>query len=130
MRAALEHDPRSAAAHHALGLLLARQQRGREALAELEAAARLAPENARYGYVYAVALHDTGRPSQAIEVLTRVLARHPYDREALAGLATYTHAAGRVPEALAYARRLAELDPSNADLRRVVQGLEQETGRR
>ena len=130
LRAALEHDPRSAAAHHALGLLLARQQRGREALAELEAAARLAPENARYGYVYAVALHDTGRPSQAIEVLTRVLARHPYDREALAGLATYTHAAGRVPEALAYARRLAELDPSNADLRRVVQGLEQETGRR
>jgi predicted CXXCH cytochrome family protein len=130
LKAALEHDPRSAPAHHALGLLLARRQRNPEALAELDTATRLAPENARYAYVYAVALHDTGRPTQAIEILSRVLARHPYDRETLAALATYLHAAGRTPEALGYARRLTELDPSNAELRQVVQRLEQESQRR
>jgi predicted CXXCH cytochrome family protein len=130
LRAALEHDPRSAAAHHSLGLLLARDKRVGAALAELDAAARLAPDNARYGYVYAVALHDTGRPSQAIEVLSRVLASHPYDRDALAALAGYAHGAGNLPGALVYARRLAELDPSNPELRRVIERLDQQTRRR
>jgi predicted CXXCH cytochrome family protein len=126
LRAALEHDPRSAAAHHAQGLLLARQQRGREALAELEAAARLAPESARYGYVYAVALYDAGDRAQAVGVLSRVLARHPYARDALTALVAYTDAAGNAPEALMYARRLATLDPSNAELARIVQRLEEQ----
>ena len=59
LRGALKEDPRSAAAHHGLGLLLVRQKRMAEALPELEAAARLAPERARYGYVYAVGLGGT-----------------------------------------------------------------------
>ena len=60
LREALGRDPRSAAAHHALGLLLVRRKQMPEALVELETAARLAPESARYGYVYAVGLHGTG----------------------------------------------------------------------
>src|SRR5262245_52512760 len=131
LRAPLAHDPRSASAHHALGLSLARRQLTAEALSELEAAARLAPESARYAYVYAVALHDTGRRSQAIEVLSRAQGRHPYDRETLGALAMYLRGAGRAPEARGYARRLAELEPSNAELQQVVQRLEQESqGRR
>src|SRR2546422_5518066 len=62
LRAAIERDPRSAPAHHALGLFLVRQQRMPEALTELEAAARLTPEdrkstrlNSSHGYIsYAV----------------------------------------------------------------------------
>ena len=80
--------------------------------------------------MYAVALHDTVRASQAIEVLSRAVARHPYDRETLGALAMYLRGAGRAPEALGYARRLAELDPTNAELRQVVQRLEQESQRR
>jgi predicted CXXCH cytochrome family protein len=129
LRDALERDRRSAAARHALGLLLVRQKRMPEAMAELEAAARLAPENARYGYVYAVALQEAGRAKRAGETLARVLARHPYDRETLAALAAQAGRQGDPRQALIYARRLAELDPANPDVRRLVERLEIETRR-
>src|SRR3989442_344720 len=116
-------------ARHALGLLLVRQKRMPEALTELEAAARLAPESARYGYVYAVALNGTGRPKQAIEALVRVLSRHPYDRDTLAALIAYSREQGNPGQALAYARRLAELEPANTEVRQLVQRLESEARR-
>jgi predicted Zn-dependent protease len=81
LRDVLALDPRSAPAHHALGLLLVRQKRQADAIRELEAAARLAPESARYAYVYAVGLDGTGRRKQAIEVLERSLLHHPNDRD-------------------------------------------------
>jgi predicted CXXCH cytochrome family protein len=129
LREALEHDPRSAAAHHALGLLLVRQQRLPEARVALAAAARLAPESARYGYVYAVALHDAGEVRAALEVLERVLARHPYDRDTLTALTAYRQQQGRPREALPYARRLAALDPANPEARQLVERLEAEVRR-
>ena len=95
-----------------------------EALAELEAAARLAPESARYGYVYAVALSDGGRPKQATEVLLRVLARYPNDRDTLAALLVYARQQGDPGRALGYARRLAELDPANPEMHQLVKQLE------
>jgi tetratricopeptide (TPR) repeat protein len=129
LRDALERDSRSAAAHHALGLLLVRQRRMPDAVAELETAARLAPASARYGYVYAVALHETRGARPAIEALARVLARHPYDRETLAALMTYSREQGDARQALAHARRLAEIDPADASVRRIVEQLEAETRR-
>lgn len=129
LRAALEQDPRSAAVHHALGLLLVRGKRMPEALAELEAAARLAPESARYGYVYAVALNGAGRPKAATDTLLRVLARHPHDRETLSALAAYFREQRDPRQALVYARRLAELDPANTEARQLVEYLEAETRR-
>ena len=88
LRDAIAREPRAAAVHHALGLLLVRQKRAAHALAELEAAARLDPDSARYGYVYAVALHDAGRSTRALDALARVLARHPWDRDALTAAGT------------------------------------------
>jgi Flp pilus assembly protein TadD len=122
----LKQDPRSAAAHHALGLLLVRQKRMPEAMTELEAAARLAPENAHYGYVYAVGLDGTGRRRQAIEALEQGLARHPYDRDTLSALIAYTREQSGPRRALVYARRLAELEPTNAELHQLVGRLEAE----
>jgi Flp pilus assembly protein TadD len=129
LRAALAQDRPSAAAHHALGLLLVRQKRLPEAIAELEAAARLAPESARYGYVYAVALYDTGRPQQAQAALAQVLARHPHDRPTLSALVGYALERGDAGRALEHARRLAELEPSNSDVRRLVERLTAEQRR-
>ena len=40
-------------------------------------AAQLAPDNARYAYVYAVALQETGRPGEAVAVLERAHAAAP-----------------------------------------------------
>ncbi|MGH7387909.1 MAG: tetratricopeptide repeat protein, partial [Candidatus Rokuibacteriota bacterium] len=100
-----------------------------EALTELEAAARLAPESARYGYVYAVALNDTGRPKQATGVLLRVLARHPNDRDTLFTLIAYSRAQGDSRQALGHARRLAQLEPANPEVRQLVERLEAEARR-
>ncbi len=123
LRAALQHDAQNAAARHALGLLLVRQQRTPEAMAELDAAARLAPESARYGYVYAVALHDRGQVTQARQVLARVLARHPYDRDALSAQIAYALEQRDWSQALAHARRFAELEPANVEIRRLIERL-------
>ena len=53
--------PRSAALHHALGLAQVRQQRTPAALLSLRQAVTLEPNSVRYTYVYAVALHSSGR---------------------------------------------------------------------
>ena len=100
-----------------------RQRRTAEAVAELETAARLGPESARYGYVYAVALHGTGRPTPARQALARVLSRHPYDVDTLSAAITYALEQGDTDQALAHARRLVELQPENAEARRLVERL-------
>jgi hypothetical protein len=84
---ALEHSvkaismaPDLALAHHSRGLILVRAQRQEEALAELQRAAELAPEVARFVYVYAVALNSLGNKDEALRVLEEALAtRHPDD---------------------------------------------------
>jgi hypothetical protein len=53
-------EPNNAAIKHSLGLSLVRQRNLGEALPLLRDAAALDPNNARYAYVYAVALNSTG----------------------------------------------------------------------
>lgn len=79
LRRAIELAPDSAAAHHALGLLLVRRQQTPAALQELERAAELAPDDARAVSVYAIALHSTGEPARAVEVLEALRAKRPGD---------------------------------------------------
>lgn len=78
LRQGLALLPRSAELHHALGLLLVRQGDQRAALRELSAAARLAPENPRFLYVEAIALHSAGRKSEALALLRRADQRHTF----------------------------------------------------
>jgi hypothetical protein len=60
--------------------------------------------------------------------LARVLARHPYDRDTLSALIAYSRERGDARQALGYARRLAELEPSSARLRELIERLEREAG--
>ena len=89
LRAALSQDPASAVVHHALGLSLVRQGRTREALPELRMAHENAPGDARFAYVYAVALHDSGDVAGAIRTLQDALRGNPYDRDIREALAAY-----------------------------------------
>ena len=91
---------------HALGLLLVRQQKTDQAVVELEAAARLAPENARYIYVYAVALNSTGRAQKAIEQLLVAHDRFPGNIEILQALITFNRDAGNTFAAERYMKKL------------------------
>jgi predicted CXXCH cytochrome family protein len=124
LRAALARNPKAAAVHHALGLSLIRQQRTSEALAELRQAAELEADDARFAYVYAVALHDTGDRAAALRVLDTALGRHPYDRELLMALVSYQQEAGDRAAALTHARVLRELEPENPQVAQLVQRLE------
>ena len=88
--------------HHALGLALVRLSRSGEAVGELERATVLEPENARFAYVYAVALHSAGRVDAAIGTLEKALTVHPGDANVRAALASFKQArsftdAQRVP---------------------------------
>jgi Flp pilus assembly protein TadD len=89
LRQALARVPDDSALHYTLGLVLVRQHRMPEALEQLAAAAHDGTDDARRGYVYAVALHDTGDVRGARRELERVLRRHPDDRDALAALQLY-----------------------------------------
>jgi Flp pilus assembly protein TadD len=121
LRQALEADPRNPTAQHALGLSLIRQKRLPEAMTALAEAARLGADNPRYGYVYAVALNDTGQGHQAIETLERVLAKHPNDRESLLALVAFQRDRGNLEAARSTARRLAELQPDDPQTQALLQ---------
>lgn len=86
LRAALLHAGASGSAHHALALSLIRQKRLAEALPLLEEAATREPGNARFAYVYAVALRETGKREDAIAVLQRALRDHPESADLAAAL--------------------------------------------
>ena len=104
---------RNAEAHHALGLLLVRRQQKQEALASFQRAATLRPDDSRYEYVYAVALHSYAKTGDALTVLERALARRPDDRQLLTALVTVNQAAGRLGAARRYVERLVKLAPND-----------------
>jgi len=60
-----------------------------QALAELRQAARLAPDNARYAFVYVVALYSMDRQQPAVESLEVSLKKHLTDRDILSTLIQY-----------------------------------------
>jgi Tfp pilus assembly protein PilF len=110
LREGLKVAPKSAILHHALGLTLVRMKRTEEALAELERATALDPGNARFAYVYAVALHSTGKADAATARLEKELVTHPNDRNILEALASFHQAHGRFESAKKYTDRLRVLD--------------------
>ena len=124
LRQGLAVLPRDAELHYALGLVLVRRHENDAALGEFVEAARLAPDNARYAYVRAIALHSAGKRAEALAVLRGANRRHPDDLDILGALISISREAGDRPAALRYAKRAAVLLPDNADLKRLVAELE------
>jgi Tfp pilus assembly protein PilF len=124
LRRALQVAPDDGDVHHALGLALVRQRRFREAIAELEIAARRLPNRARYAYALGVALNDQGQTARAIEVLAEAHARHPADRDLLYALATIEARNGETEAARVYATKLLAISPDDPGVRQLVQQLQ------
>jgi Flp pilus assembly protein TadD len=123
LQRAISRSPNEASLQHAFGLLLVRQKWNVEALNYLASAARIEPDNSRYAYVYAVALHEAGDSSAAIETLQASLKSHPYDRDALAALVDFREQAGQFAQALDDARRLEQLEPADPTVQRTIKTL-------
>jgi tetratricopeptide (TPR) repeat protein len=126
LRAGLALLPNAFDLHHALGLVLARQGKINAALEELGIVARIAPDNARYAYVYAVGLHSSGQPREALAVLKTAEARHPYDLDILSALISMLREADDDTSALSYARKAFEILPANDGIKQLLQELERE----
>jgi predicted Zn-dependent protease len=120
----LRMSPREPVLHHALGLLLVRQQRYPEAIAALAQAARLDPGDAHYAYVYAVALDSTGKRRGALAMLEANHRRHPADRDTLVALATINHDLGSREAALRYGEKLLALFPAEPGIQQLMRQLQ------
>ena len=110
----------NAAIEHALGLHYVRSRQMPKALASLAKAVELQPGNARYGYVYAVALHSQGESRRALQLLEQVHVRHPHDRDVLIALVSMNQAMGDMHKAAAYAGKLVEMDPRYGSVEQVM----------
>lgn len=102
---------------------MARQGQHGKALNLLATAASGDPGNARYAYVYAVALNDAGQRTAAIDTLERSIKSHPYDRDSLATVVIYLDQTHDRAGALPYARRLLQLEPDNQELHHMLDEL-------
>ncbi|MGY4626591.1 multiheme c-type cytochrome [Bradyrhizobium sp. USDA 4486] len=123
LREALSGSTQDASLHHALGLTLVRQRRNEAALDELRQAAALDTSQARYAYVYAVALNSAGRRDDALAVLKETLRRHPNDIDVLAAAINFSRESGDIAAALDHAEQMARLRRGDAGLANLIREL-------
>ena len=124
LRKGLSLLPNAADLHHALGLLMVRKTDNSAALQELAEAAKLAPDNTQYTYVYSIALNSLGKQREALALLKAADTRHPYNLDILGALISMQREAGNSKAALAYARKIAEVLPENPDIKQLIAELE------
>lgn len=116
---ALARHPQAALLHHAKGLALVRQGRREAGIAALAEAARLAPEEVRFGYAHAVARHDGGDLAGAIEQLERLLERQPGNREVRLALIDYCRESGQLQKVQVLQAELERMNPDDPVLRQL-----------
>jgi Tfp pilus assembly protein PilF len=90
----------------------------------LEKATVLAPEEARYAYVYAIALNSAGRGQDAITTLKEANSRHLVDAEILTALSTISRDLGDRAAAVAYAKQLVNIAPNSRRARSLLNSLQ------
>ncbi len=108
----------------ALGLSLVRQEKKDEALTWLAKAAEQAPDNIRFGYVYAVALNSQGKVGSAIKQLASMHQRYSGNTDILYALVTFNRDAGQFKDALTYLKILQGLVPENQALQQLQDTLQ------
>jgi tetratricopeptide (TPR) repeat protein len=122
LRDLLSKGPRLPAALHALGLALMAQRRSREAIAPLEEAARHG-SNPVIETNLAVALDQSGRPTDALPWLERAITRQPPFEHAFRELGAMLFSLRRLDEAEAVLKQGLEVAPNLAELSVVLGGI-------
>lgn len=123
LHTALKAVPEHGATLHALGLLETRTENSTLALDYLRRAAAQESSGTRHRFVYAIALHDLGKPQLAISELGSLLRAVPQSQEVLLALANYNSELGELEKARSFAKRLTELVPKNPDYRELLNQL-------
>ena len=112
---------------HALGLLETRSGQPDIALDYLRQAAELEVEGTRHRFVYAIALHDLGQPSEAVAQLQALLRSVPQSTEVLLALTDYSVELGQRKKALGYAKMLTQIAPGNRAYQALYQDLSKDS---
>ena len=120
LREATQLAPESAGTHHSLGLLLIRTKRLPEAVTALAQAARLDPNNRRYGYIYVLGLKEHGKLEQAQQELTALIKRFPAQPDLLRLQLQLAHQQGQWQTALKAAEQLLQQQPQDRQLQQMV----------
>lgn len=124
---ALAVAPESGSVLHSLGLLETRSANPDKALDYLRRAAELETAGTRHRFVYAIALHDLGKPREAITGLKGLLRAVPGQEDALLALANYHAELGEEQEAARYAEQLTRNAPDNSAYRQLYERLRAES---
>jgi cytochrome c-type biogenesis protein CcmH/NrfG len=124
LKQGIDESPRDASLHHALGLLEARGQNLELALASLKTATQLAPENARYIYVYGVALNSTGKSGDALEALGTGHGLHPQDREIIFMIASIYRDQRQYQLAREWAQKLTDINPADQNALQLIEAID------
>ncbi len=119
----LEFAPDNGVTLHSLGLLETRSGTPDKALDYLGRAAELETAGSRHRFVYAIALHDLGKPQEAIAQLQQLLRQLPRSEDVLLALANYNAELGQREKARGYAKTLTEISPGNTAYQQLLQQL-------
>ena len=117
MGQSLKEHPDTALLQHTQGLALVRAGQSAQAMPALRKAAQLEPQNAQYGYVLAVALHDSGKVDEACEELERLLNVQPANRNARLSLIQYYLDNGQEPKAQVLLQRWKKMNGGDPALK-------------
>jgi tetratricopeptide (TPR) repeat protein len=110
LRLAITIVPENADVNYALGLLLVRHHKNEQAIKFLQRAAGFNLSNARYSYVYGLALNSVGNKNLAIDVLQDANSRFPQDVNILEALVTFHRDAGNKFASQTYMKKLGKLN--------------------
>ena len=104
----IKNAPAVGILHHALGLWYIRNKESAKAIEALKKAVKLAPDNARFAYVYAISI-GTKEPKKAIEILEKAYAKHNGDLQIVSALAYYYKQIGNSKMSKEYEQKLKSL---------------------
>jgi predicted CXXCH cytochrome family protein len=124
LRKGLSLSPDAADLHHALGLLLVRKGDKSTALQEFAKASKLAPADARYAYVYGIALNSIGKQREALSALKAADTHNPNNLQLLSALISILRESGDIKAALVYAHKVAKVLPDNEEIKQLIVELE------
>ncbi len=121
---ALDVAPDNGNTLHALGLLETRSGSTDQALEYLGKAAAVETMGIRHRFVYGIALHDLGKPTEAVKELQKLLQQVPGNEQVLLALANYNAELGNKAQARNYAQQLVRGNPDNSNYKQLLQSLQ------
>lgn len=115
MEKAIALDQTSAAGHEAYAILLGQLGQPKDALAQLEIALKLEPDNARFLYLMALTYAELKQTDKTKELLKQVVKADPYHDRAYYNLGLLLAGENKLDEAIASIRRAEQIHPESPD---------------